>query len=125
MNHTAHTILIICLLFCSTAHASTGKASYYTLKSVKAEGNSGITASGEKFNEDSFTAAMRSYRFGQQYKVTNLSNGRYVIVRHNDYGPSKAVSERGVIIDLSKAAFEKIADIGIGIINVRVEGVNS
>jgi rare lipoprotein A len=117
--------ILILLVFSPTANAQTGKASFYTMKSVRAEGNSGITASGAKFNEDSFTAAMRSRAFGKKYKVTNLTNGKSVLVTHNDYGPGKGPYAKGVIIDLSKGAFKKIADPKLGIIKVNVEEVRS
>ncbi len=58
------------------------------------------TANGERFNQNDLTAAHRSLPFGTQVKVTNLRNGRSVVVRVNDRGPFS----RGRIIDLSKAA---------------------
>ena len=58
------------------------------------------TANGERFNQNDLTAAHRSLPFGTKVKVTNLRNGRSVVVRVNDRGPFS----RGRIIDLSKAA---------------------
>jgi uncharacterized protein YabE (DUF348 family) len=52
-------------------------------------------------------------------KVTNLENGKSVVVQINDAGPYGA----GRIIDLDKVAFEKIADLGTGVIGVKVEQV--
>ena len=77
----------------------TGIASYY---GGKFHGRR--TASGEIFNKNALTAAHRSLPFGTKLKVTNLRNGRTVIVRINDRGPHV----RGRIIDLSHAAAKKI-----------------
>ena len=58
------------------------------------------TASGERFNMGSFTAAHRSLPFGAKVLVTSRRTGRSVVVRINDRGPFA----RGRIIDLSPAA---------------------
>ena len=58
------------------------------------------TANGERFNQNDLTAAHRTLPFGTKVKVTNLRNGRSVVVRVNDRGPFS----RGRVIDLSKAA---------------------
>lgn len=58
------------------------------------------TANGERFNQNDLTAAHRHLPFGTKVKVTNLHNGRSVVVRINDRGPFS----RGRVIDLSKAA---------------------
>jgi len=115
-------LAIIILLTCEVnAFAIEGEASYYTYKSCRREGTSGIlTASGERFNENDLTCAMRSRDWGKTYKVTNLVNQKSVIVRHNDFGPNKKLHNRGRIIDLSKAAFAKIADLKKGVVNVSV-----
>lgn len=56
---------------------------------------------------------------GSYAKVTNKANGKSVMVRINDRGPFG----KNRIIDLDKVAFEKIASIGAGIIDVSVEEV--
>lgn len=56
---------------------------------------------------------------GSYAKVTNEANGKSVIVKINDRGPFGP----NRIIDLDKVAFEKIASIGAGIINVKVEEI--
>ena len=67
---------------------------------------------------------MRKIDFGKHYKVCNIANNKYVIVRHNDFGPSKRSYNKGRIIDLSRRAFLQIADLKDGIINVTVEEVS-
>jgi rare lipoprotein A len=75
------------------------------------------TASGEIFDQNSFTAAHPSLQFGTQVRVTNLNNGRSVIVRINDRGPF--VHNR--IIDLSKAAASTIGLVNSGVAPVQIE----
>lgn len=97
-----------CLVKSAPARADIGIATWYSVQSTKAEGNTGITASGEKLNEKALTCAVRSRKFGTRYKVTNLKTGKSVVCRHNDYGPGKGPAKRGVIIDLTPAAFDAL-----------------
>jgi len=79
----------------------------------------GPTASGERFNMWGFTAAHRTLPMGARVRVTNLRNGRQVIVRINDRGPYG--SRRHRIIDLSFAAARALDMIQAGVVPVRVE----
>ncbi|WP_100615306.1 septal ring lytic transglycosylase RlpA family protein [Confluentibacter citreus] len=74
-------------------------ASYYHDKF-----NGRKTASGEKFDNNLYTAAHRTLKFGTKIKVTNTVNNEFVIVTVNDRGPF--VKDRE--IDLSKKAFMEI-----------------
>lgn len=56
---------------------------------------------------------------GSYVKVTNKANGKSVIVRINDRGPFVA----GRIVDLDKVAFQKIASLGAGVIDVKMEEI--
>ena len=56
---------------------------------------------------------------GSYVKVTNLDNGKSVIVKINDRGPFG----NGRIIDLDKVAFAKIASLGAGVANVKMEEI--
>jgi rare lipoprotein A len=58
------------------------------------------TANGEHFNPNGLTAAHRSLPFGTKVLVTNLKNGKSVIVRINDRGPFI----KGRVMDLSLGA---------------------
>ncbi|WP_017306963.1 septal ring lytic transglycosylase RlpA family protein [Spirulina subsalsa] len=75
------------------------------------------SASGERFNQNALTAAHRTLPFGTQVRVTNLNNGRSVVVRINDRGPFI----RGRIIDLSRGAASAIGMLGSGVAPVQVE----
>ena len=91
-----------------------GIASYYAKKFQFRK-----TASGEIFNNNLMTAAHKTLPFGTHVVVKNLRNGKYVKVTINDRGPF--VQKR--IIDLSRAAFSKIEDIGKGIAKVEIRVV--
>ncbi len=93
----------------------TSYASYYHDKF-----NGRKTASGEIFDNSKFTAANRTLPFGTNIKVTNLDNGKEVVVRINDRGPFH--SSRA--LDISKAAFDAIGDIEDGTIPVEYEIVD-
>lgn len=75
------------------------------------------TASGDRFDQNGLTAAHPSLPFETEVKVTNLENGRSVNVEINDRGPH----EEGRIIDLSKAAAEKLGMTGDGTVPVRIQ----
>jgi rare lipoprotein A len=75
------------------------------------------TASGERFNQHSLTAAHRKLPLGTKATVINLDNGKTVEVEINDRGPYV----RGRIIDLSEAAAKRLAMKHTGTTPVRLE----
>lgn len=77
------------------------------------------TANGEKYDMFALTAAHRTLPFDTMVRVTNLENGRSVIVRINDRGPFKDKRKR--IIDLSLAAAKKLDMLESGVVEVRLE----
>ena len=89
-----------------------GKATYYS-KSI----TGALTSSGERLHHDSLTCAHRTYPFGTMLKVTNLKNGKSVVVRVTDRGPFA----RGRIIDLSWRAAKEIGILTQGVAMVTVE----
>ena len=93
-----------------------GKASYYA---DKFEGRS--TASGEKYKHSKLTAAHKTLPFGTIVRVTNKKNNATVDVTVNDRGPFV----EGRVIDLSKAAAEKLGFINDGIADVKIEVVDA
>ena len=105
-------IALITLCLPLSAQTQSGKASYYAKNF-----NGRRTASGERLHRDSLTCAHRSYPFGTMLRVTNMLNGRQVVVRVNDRGPFR----KGRIIDLSWAAAKAVGMIAQGIAPVTVE----
>lgn len=79
------------------------------------------TANGEIFDPSQLTAAHKTLPFGTQVRVTNLNNGRSVVVRINDRGPFKP----GRVIDLSRAAAERVGMISSGTAPVSLELLNA
>ncbi|MDP8263933.1 MAG: septal ring lytic transglycosylase RlpA family protein [Candidatus Aceula lacicola] len=107
-------ILIIAILiyvFYATCESRVGIASWYGKISGR------ITASGQPYDKEAYTAAHKTLAFGTMVKVTNLNNKKFVVVRINDRGPYKC----GRIIDLSYAAAKKIGIIKKGISKVKLE----
>ena len=93
-------------------YTQSGKASFYAMKFRFRK-----TASGERFNQFSYTAAHKKLPFGTKVKVTNVKNNTTVIVKINDRGPFV----KGRIIDLSRSAFDAIGNLDSGVINVKIE----
>lgn len=96
----------------TAAAPSTGLASYYA---ARFDGRK--TANGETFSNRRLTAAHRTLPFGTRIRVTSLANMRSVIVRVNDRGPFV----RGRVVDLSRAAAEKLDMVSAGIVRVRLD----
>src|SRR5829696_7827498 len=74
------------------------------------------TASGAVYTGAALTAAHRSLPFGTLVQVTNLANGRTVVVLIDDRGPFV----RGRVIDLSAAAARRLGMVRDGVVPVRI-----
>lgn len=116
------TILFSVFLFCSavcfadSVYKSQAVASFYADKY-----HGRMTANGEIFNMYAMTCAHKTLPFNTMLKVTNLSNGKSVMVRVNDRGPFVAGRE----IDLSKGAAGKLDMIKSGTAKVSITIVDS
>ena len=99
-------------LFGAASAQEYGTASFYSDDFQGME-----TAYGDKYDKAKFTAAHRRHPKGTKLKVTRLDNKKSVIVTVNDKGPWI----RGRIVDLSKAAAEKLELINDGVADVKVE----
>jgi rare lipoprotein A len=87
-------------------------ASYYHSKF-----NGRKTATGEIYQDRLLTAASNTFALGTRLLVTNIKTGKSVIVTINDRMATRIKGR----VDLSKSAFEKIANVNYGIIPVQVE----
>ena len=90
-----------------------GSGSYYADKFA---GRS--TASGAPYEPHGFTAAHRTLPFGTVLRVTRKDGGQVVYVRVTDRGP---YGPRGRILDLSRAAAEKLGMLRAGVVKIKVE----
>lgn len=111
-------VLIILLTSCArmryfpTGNVERGLASWYG-----EDFHGKITSSKEIYNMYDMTAAHKTLPFGTYVMVTNLENGKSIIVRINDRGPFI----RGRIIDLSYAAAQLLDMVDPGVVPVRIE----
>jgi rare lipoprotein A len=92
-----------------------GTASYYSDALAGRK-----TASGAPYEPQGFTAAHRSFAFGTVLRVTRSDGGQSVYVRVTDRGP---FGPRGRILDLSRAAAERLGMLRAGVVTVKVEVV--
>ncbi len=92
-----------------------GMASYYA-----DQYHGSKTANGEIYDMFAMTAAHQALPFNSRVLVTNLDNGKKVVVRINDRGPFA----KGRIIDLSLGAATEIGMVGPGTARVRLEVID-
>ncbi|THD70845.1 MAG: septal ring lytic transglycosylase RlpA family protein [Bradyrhizobium sp.] len=101
-------VFVLTAMAVSPVHAEQGTAAFY---------RGGLTSSGEVTGPNGLTAAHRTLPFGTVVLVTNLHNGRTVVVRITDRGPYG----RGRVIDVSRAAARQLDMIDSGTADVNVE----
>jgi rare lipoprotein A len=77
-----------------------------------------VMRSGAIYDMNKLTCASNTHKLGTRLKVTNLDNGKSVIVKVTDTGSFRKVS-----IDLSKKAFERIAELDKGVINIKIKKI--
>ena len=110
-------IVLLSLSSVAEAHRLSGSATYYG-GSDRLCGRR--TASGGILDCGAMTAAHRTLPFGTHVQVTNLSNGRSVVVTITDRGPFA----RGRVIDVSRRAARKLDFLRDGTTRVRLEVVD-
>jgi len=134
MKQTAYrraTLLLCCCAFVSsmtqmadaelTAIQQKGFASWYG-ESLRGK----TMANGRKFDPDQLTAASWFYPLGTRVRVTVNApefESRSVMVTITDRGPARRLVQQGRVIDLGRAAFQKIAHPDLGLIEVVVEPI--
>jgi rare lipoprotein A len=79
------------------------------------------TASGVAFDQRQLVSAHRTLPLGSLVKVTNLENGRSVVVRVIDRGPFGRNHRKGCIIDVSRAAARRLQFLRRGLAHVRLQ----
>jgi rare lipoprotein A len=92
-----------------------GEASYYS-----SAFNGRRMAGGDIYDDSRLIAAHRTLPFGTRVRVTNLSNGRSVVVTIQDRGPAK----RSRVIDLSGRAARELGFVREGVTQVRMEVIS-
>ena len=125
------TLLLSCGVLVSvmtpTAHAELTSIPRKGFASWYGEADRGkLMANGKKFNPDRLTAASWFYPLGTRVRVTIHSpdfEPRSVLVTITDRGPAKRFVQQGRVIDLGRAAFQRIAHPDLGLVEVVVEPV--
>lgn len=108
----------------SSVVTRSGFASWYSYETCTNQGKFGdkcVTANGERFDDSKFTAASWDFPFGTKLLITNVINQKHIVVEVTDRWPAKEIYNRGCILDLSRAAFNFIADLDDGVIAVKAE----
>jgi len=120
-------LIAFAVVFCDSAFLEGSTlgdgGSFHGLASWYSRNDRGIrrhTANMERFNDQDFTCAMWGFKFGTIVEVTNIENGQSVLVRVNDRGPARRFAHHGRVIDLTKAAFTRIAGRRQGLVHVKV-----
>ena len=75
------------------------------------------TANGERYDKNAYTAAHKRLPFGTRVRITNLENGKSVVLKINDRGPSA----ENRIVDVSRRASRDLGFIRQGLTEVRLE----
>lgn len=114
LNLSLFLVLVGSILLSAQSNAEWGIASYYHDSFHGKE-----TAYGVKYDKKALTAAHRELPYGTMIRVTRLDNKKSVVVKVTDKGPYK----RGRIVDLSRAAAERIGLINDGLSDVKLEVV--
>ena len=104
-------ILLLIIITTQISGLERGEASWY---GGKFQGR--LTANGERFDTNMLTAAHKTLPFNTIVEVKNLGNNKIVHVRINDRGPFV----EGRIIDLSRAAANKLNMVGTGVAQVEI-----
>jgi len=99
-------------------YSETGLASWYGKETQRQKGGT-MTANGEVFDPRKPTAAHKYLPLPIHVRVSNLENGRSMIVRVNDRGPFID----GRIIDLSSGAAKELGFYRRGLARVKIETV--
>jgi rare lipoprotein A len=115
-------LLALMVLFCLAARAVpdtpplSGSAAWYG-----EELRGKLMANGKRFDPERLTAACWFYPLGTRLRVTASGSTNTVEVVVTDRGPGRSLVREGRILDLSRAAFERLANAERGVIGVRVQ----
>ncbi|GHA60912.1 hypothetical protein GCM10007389_11480 [Pontibacter akesuensis] len=98
----------------AATYTASGKASFYADRM-----HGQRTASGERYDKKLFTAAHATLPFNTKVRVTNLKNGKSVIVKIND----RMARSRYKVIDVSRAAAVELDMVRDGMVEVQLKEV--
>ncbi len=117
---TKYTGLAMLLVFLVCVYAQVESVRRKTIAALPRTGLASWYPAHASDDPEGLTCAMRSTDFGKKYRVCNAETGACVLVAHTSWGPDWVAFRQGRIIDLSKAAFGRIAPLARGTIRVTV-----
>jgi rare lipoprotein A len=112
--------VVVCLIVSGLTYSKAGVVPTKPqtgIASVYSVGSGRRTASGERLDPQTLTAAHRTLPFGTKVKVTNKKNGRSIVVTINDRGPFV----RGRVIDVTPAGARGLGFSGLARVTLEVE----
>ncbi|MFA4972154.1 MAG: septal ring lytic transglycosylase RlpA family protein [bacterium] len=120
---TGAIIMIGCILLADKAAdgAEAQYASWYSVASCEKESGQHIMANGQPLDDTKFTCASWDYPFGTVVRVRHGERSVNCVV--TDRGPARRLYRKGVIIDLTRAAFLSLAPLEKGRIAVSIQEV--
>ena len=122
MRNLFNTILFLSFTLCSFVYTQAQDSGEFGLASYYSDSFQGkVTAYGVKYDKNQLTAAHKLHPYGTLLKVTRLDNQKSVTVKVIDKGPYI----KGRVVDLSRAAAERLGIIQDGIAEVKVDVVGA
>ena len=115
MRKVALLMMLVTVSMVGNLAARTGEEGIASFYSDRFEGKR--TASGEIYRQDGLTAAHNQLPHGTKVKVSNVENGKSVVVTINDRMPASS----RVVIDVSRRAAERLGFVKAGRARVKLE----
>src|SRR4029453_2020261 len=115
MRLTAFLVMLVAVSMVGNAAAQTGEEGVANFYSDKFEGKK--TASGEVYDKNGLTASHKKLPYGTKVKVTNVENGKSVVVTVND----RMAPKNAAVIDVTRRAAEELGFVKAGKAKVKLE----
>jgi rare lipoprotein A len=112
---TAILVMLVAVSMAGNAAAQTGEEGVANFYSDKFEGKK--TASGEVYDKNGLTASHKKLPYGTKVKVTNVENGKSVVVTVND----RMAPKNAAVIDVTRRAAEELGFVKAGKAKVKLE----
>ncbi|HEY5726500.1 MAG TPA: septal ring lytic transglycosylase RlpA family protein [Methylomirabilota bacterium] len=108
-------VMLVAVSMAGNAAAQTGEEGVANFYSDKFEGKK--TASGEVYDKNGLTASHKKLPYGTKVKVTNVENGKSVVVTVND----RMAPKNAAVIDVTRRAAEELGFVKAGKAKVKLE----
>lgn len=115
MRLAAILVMLVAVSMAGNAAAQTGEEGVANFYSDKFEGKK--TASGEVYDKNGLTASHKKLPYGTKVKVTNVENGKSVVVTVND----RMAPKNAAVIDVTRRAAEELGFVKAGKAKVKLE----